>query len=149
PITYDLIDNTEGNIPLLEAESYPNTSDFYDNITVPFYRYETGVRNTYDFTVDIVGFYDSSQIKPKYAGSWMEGDPIDVYTPHHSMIIKNGLGEEVDPTPLLPLPVKASYYPGAPDMLTSINSLRQVYGEEPPLSSIRVVVNDVAVRSPE
>lgn len=149
PITYHLMENTDGEIPILEAKNYRNTSDFYDNIQIPFYRYETDARNTYDFTIDIVGFYDSSLIKPKYAGSWVDGDPVDVYIPHHSMIIKNGYGEEIEPTPLLPIPVKASYYSGAPDMLTSIHSLRHIYGEEPPLSSIRVVVNDVAERTGE
>ncbi|GAA0461060.1 ABC transporter permease [Alkalibacillus silvisoli] len=147
PINYSLIENNDGDIPLLEAQEYPNASDFYTEINIPFYRYSEGVRQTHDFTVDIVGYYDSSEIRPKFAGSWQEEDPVDVYTPHHSMIIKNGLGEEIEPTPLLPLPVKASYYPGAPDMLTSLNALHHVYDEEPPLSSIRVVVDGVAERS--
>ncbi|GEN44892.1 ABC transporter permease [Alkalibacillus haloalkaliphilus] len=149
PINYNLVENNDEDIPLLEAEEYPNASEFYTDIDAPFYRYTEGVRDIYDFTVDVVGYYDSSEISPKYAGSWQEGDPVDVYTPHHSMIIKNGLGEEVEPTPLLPLPVKASYYPGAPDMLTTLNALNHVYDDEPPLSSIRVVVEGVAERTEE
>ncbi|MDV2580574.1 ABC transporter permease [Alkalibacillus haloalkaliphilus] len=149
PINYNLVENNDEDIPLLEAEEYPNASEFYTDIDAPFYRYTEGVRDIYDFTVDVVGYYDSSEISPKYAGSWQEGDPVDVYTPHHSMIIKNGLGEEVEPTPLLPLPVKASYYPGAPDMLTTLNALNYVYDDEPPLSSIRVVVEGVAERTEE
>ncbi|WP_017187709.1 FtsX-like permease family protein [Alkalibacillus haloalkaliphilus] len=149
PINYNLVENNDEDIPLLEAEEYPNASEFYTDIDAPFYRYTEGVRDIYDFTVDVVGYYDSSEISPKYAGSWQEGDPVDVYTSHHSMIIKNGLGEEVEPTPLLPLPVKASYYPGAPDMLTTLNALNHVYDDEPPLSSIRVVVEGVAERTEE
>ncbi|MBU9714106.1 ABC transporter permease [Evansella tamaricis] len=149
PITYDLIEHNEGELPILQAAIYRNTSEFYDNIHVPFYRYEMGQRRIYDFTVDIIGYYDSSKITPNYEGAWEQGDPVDIYTPHHSMIVKNGLGEEIKPTPLLPIPVKASYYPGAPDMLTTLENVRHVYGDDPPLSSIRVVVSDVDERSEE
>ncbi|GAA0339366.1 hypothetical protein GCM10008967_32130 [Bacillus carboniphilus] len=149
PLQYELLKSVQGEIPSIQAKTFQNSSPFYSNVDFPFYRYQSGKRETYDFTIDVIGLYDSSNIVPTFEESWEEGDPLDIYTPHHSMIIQNGLGEEIEPTSLLPLPVKASYYPGAPDMLTTLDALKHVYHDTPPLSSIRVVVEDVAERSEE
>ena len=146
-IHYELLSEETGDIPNLKAKTFPNDSFFYEGIDLPFYRYELEEREMYDFSVDVVGYYNSSEVHPEYADSWEKGDPVDIYTPHHSMIIKNGQNQEIDPTPLIPLPIKASYYSGAPDMLTTLDALRFVYKSDPPLSSIRVLVDHVDDRS--
>ncbi|WP_217589587.1 ABC transporter permease [Lentibacillus saliphilus] len=149
PLEFELLSDEEGQIPQLKAKSKPNNSPFYGEANIKFYRELIGEQEVYDFTVDVIGLYDATNMTPRYAGSWQTGDPVDIYTPHHSMIIKNGLGEDVDPSPLLPLPVKASYYPGAPDMLTTLEVLDYVYDDQPPLSSIRIVVEGVEQRTNE
>ena len=91
---------------------------------------------------------DSTKVIPKFKGSWIDGDPADIYkTPHHSMIIEDGAGNKINPTPLVPLPYKDTYYTGSPDAITTLDAAKRFFKSDDMLSSIRVVVEGVEERT--
>ncbi|MGE8207135.1 FtsX-like permease family protein [Heyndrickxia sp. NPDC080065] len=149
PLQYKIVQNESGAIPQLELKSTVRAEGVDKNLDMPIYRQKIKEDEMVPFAIDIVGYYDSDKIKPQLASSWKKGDPVDIYTPHHSMIIKDGTDKEMKPTPLLPLPLKDSYYTGAPDAITILDAASSFYGDKPPLSSIRVVVDGVNERSEE
>lgn len=115
---------------------------------LPLYREKLAVKKK-AFGIDVLDYYHPNRIKPLLNNQWKAGEPVDVYTPHHSMIIEDGAGNPISPTPLLPLPLKNTYSTGPPDLITTIEAASYFYGAVPPISSIRVVVNDVVERTPE
>lgn len=137
----------ENGIPVIQAETYESINHLGFELDFPFYRYIVEDYQTVEFGVQVVGAYKGKEVRPKYQESWEPGDPVDIYTPHYSMIIKNGAGEQIEPTPLIPLPAKGSYYSGAPDAITILEAAELFYKDEPPISSIRVVVEGVEERS--
>jgi len=152
PIHFKLVDEGRDAIPLLYADGKEQEkllNRYSDKATYHVYRDEIEVDEDYRFAFDIVGFYDSSLIVPKYASSWQPGDPVDLYTPQHSMILADGAGHPVEPRPMIPLPMKDAYYTGAPDALTTLDAAEIFYGDQPPISSVRVVVSGVEERSEE
>lgn len=145
PIQYTLLEYE--TIPLLRAEAYPRpTSPFYRHSEYPSYRYQL-YRERFEFGIERIGIYDVNRLHPQFYTAWKPGEPIDIYTPHHSMIIRDGAGNEIEPRPLIPLPLKDTYYTGAPDALTTLEAASFFYGDAPPISSIRVVVEGVEERS--
>ena len=94
-----------------------------------------------------IDFYDSEKVLPVLQTNWKKGDPVDIYTPPNSKILEDGAGNPVSETYLLPLPFKDTYYTGAPDAITTMEAAKVFYKKENPISSIRIVVKDVAERS--
>jgi len=151
PIQFRLLEEDEKEIPLLYAEGKEKEKKPFlgEQDTVYSYRDELEKDEELSFGIKIIGFYDSSLIVPKYASSWQPGDPVDLYTPQHSMILADGAGNPVEPRPMIPLPMKDAYYTGAPDALTTMDAASIFYGDQPPISSVRVVVSGVEERSEE
>ena len=149
PLKYRVLSEQTGMIPEIMAEQVPPPSFKAFSIDFPTYRTLFDENEDLHLTPNIVGYYNPGKIKPLYEQSWKVGDPVDIYTPHHSMIIEDGEGNIIPHSPLLPLPIKRTYYPGAPDMLTTIHAVKIFYGKTPPLSSIRVVVDGVSDRTAE
>lgn len=145
PIRFSVNAEQDNGIPLMKAEKVENTNP-YDDRTISLYREDEGYE-TYNFGLDIIDLYDATKIFPKFKGSWAEGDPVDIYTPHHSMIIADGSGNSIAPTPLYPLPYKDTYYTGSPDAITTISAAYTFYKADQLLSSIRIVVEGVEERS--
>ncbi|GAA0363610.1 FtsX-like permease family protein [Bacillus horti] len=166
PLDYQQLEMEDDGIPLLYVEGEEKLHSWYfgEQDTIYTYRVLTNEQelaarqspNGY-YTFEHLpkfgflsqGYFDTSLIVPQYASSWSFGDPVDVYTPQHSMILADGAGQEVEPRPLLPLPYKDTYYSGAPDAITILEAAPVVYRDEPPISSIRVVVHGVDERSEE
>lgn len=150
PIQFNLLDHESNQIPLLQAEGSKQENFLYwlgIDVLYNSYREEIDKNMDHNFSVKVIGYYDTSLITPQYASAWKQGEPIDLYTPQHSMILADGVGNTVEPTPLIPLPMKNTYYTGAPDALTTLDAAKIFYGNDPPLSSIRVVVEGVEERS--
>ena len=148
-LKYRVLSEQTGMIPEIMAEQVPPPSFKAFSIDFPTYRTLFDENEDLHLTPNIVGYYNPGKIKPIYEQTWEVGDPVDIYTPHHSMIIEDGEGNKIPHSPLIPLPIKSTYYPGAPDMLTTINAARIFYGDTPPLSSIRVIVDGVSDRTAE
>lgn len=144
PIQYSNVSNEEGNIPLIAAQPVQIESES----KLPIYRHKTDTVKK-GFGIDVLNYYHPKRIKPILNGNWLEGDPLDIYTPDHSIILKDGAGNSLSPTPLLPLPLKNAYSTGSPDLITTLEAATYFYGSEPPISSIRIVVKDVAERTAE
>ncbi|WHT47187.1 hypothetical protein QNH10_13165 [Sporosarcina thermotolerans] len=144
PITFTSMGEDAG-IPVMKANIVEKSS--WDNRELPIYRSQPEKDGPLGFNYTIIDFYDSTKITPVYKGSWQHGDPTEIYTPHHSMILKNGFGENIDPTPLLPLPYKDTYYTGSPDAITTIEAASIFFEDEDIISSIRVVVDGVEERT--
>jgi len=157
PIRYKLLAQEKDKIPLLHADGSKQERFLYmlgEYVNLNVYREEIRqeeIEKNEDlrFGVDIIGYYDANLIEPKYASSWQPGDPVDLYTPQHSMILADGAGHPVEPRPMIPLPMKDAYYTGAPDALTTMDAAEIFYGDQPPISSVRVVVSGVEERSEE
>jgi len=151
PIQFKLREQEENKIPLLYAEGKEKEKNPYlgEQDTIYSYRDKMDENLRFRFAFNIIGYYDSSLIVPKYASSWQPGDPVDLYTPQHSMILADGAGNPVEPRPMIPLPMKDAYYTGAPDALTTMDAAEIFYGDQPPISSVRVVVSGVEERSEE
>ena len=126
----------------MTAKRVENTNP-YDKRIINLYRDEPGDYETYNYGLNIIDYYDATKVIPKFKGSWKDGDPADIYTPHHSMIIEDGVGNKIDPTPLFPLPYKDTYYTGSPDAITTLEAAKKFYKPDNRLSSIRVVVEGV------
>ncbi|MDW0118157.1 ABC transporter permease [Sporosarcina thermotolerans] len=146
PIQFESNGKTDTGIPLMKALTVKNT-DPYDIRTINLYRGEAEEYRSVGYGLKIIDLYDSTKIVPKFKGTWKDGDPADVYTPHHSMIIEDGAGNKINPTPLFPLPYKDTYYTGSPDAITTIEAASIFYSPEDILSSIRVVVEGVEERT--
>lgn len=134
----------EDGIPIISTS--PVEVDDFSKLS--FYREKSDIAKK-AFGIDVINYYHPKRIKPILNEKWTEEDPLDVYTPHHSAIIKDGAGNTLKPTPLLPLPFKNTYYTGAPDLITTIEAATYFYGSRPPISSVRIVVKDVAGRTAE
>ncbi|MDR4886303.1 FtsX-like permease family protein [Fredinandcohnia sp. QZ13] len=147
PISYEIVSNKENTIPQFMAKEQPPPELAWP-IDFPSYRNQYDIQNV-SIWPKVVGNYNAENIIPKLSKSWKQGDPIDIYTAQHSLIIEDGAGNPVDPRPLIPMPLKYAYYPGAPDLLAPIEAAKIFYGDEPPISSIRIVVDDVSERSSE
>ena len=148
PIKFESGDTTNSTgIPQLKA--IPVKKNEHDTRNLTLYRERvSGDLKFADFGLNVVDYYVPDEIEPIYKGSWNVGEPTDVYTPQHSMIIADGTGNEVDPTPLIPLPYKDTYYTGSPDMITILDAAKIFYeGDQNFLSSVRVVVNGVEERT--
>ena len=146
PIHFESNGITDAGIPLMTAKRVENTNP-YDKRIINLYRDEPGDYETYNYGLNIIDYYDATKVIPKFKGSWKDGDPADIYTPHHSMIIEDGVGNKIDPTPLFPLPYKDTYYTGSPDAITTLEAAKKFYKPDNRLSSIRVVVEGVEERS--
>ncbi|WP_404457570.1 FtsX-like permease family protein [Sutcliffiella horikoshii] len=146
PLQYETKTTGANTIPTVTAKRFPPPEFAEFTIDFPSYRQKYGDEDK-QVTPNIIGYYDAAKIKPVVETSWQEGDPVDIYTLQHSTILKDGAGKSVEPTPLIPIPLKSAYYPGAPDLLTSIEVAKYYYQNTPPLSSVRVLVEDVAERS--
>ncbi|MGY3716206.1 FtsX-like permease family protein [Sutcliffiella cohnii] len=148
-LSYEIITQEENSIPTVFAKQFnpPSIAEF--SIDFPSYRQKYGEDHDSLVAANIVGFYDATKVQSNFNPVWKEGEPLDIYTPHHSVAIFDGAGEPLNPTQLKPLPLKYAYYTGAPDLLTSLSALRVYYKDDPPLSSIRVVVDGVEKRTEE
>lgn len=149
PLLYEEISFEENSIPFVRAKRFdaPEFAEF--PIEFPSYRHRYEAEEDKQITPKIVGYYDANKIRPVFESAWKQGDPVDIYTPHHSIVIIDGAGIEIEPTALIPIPLKSAYYPGAPDLLTSLDAAKWFYKGNPPVSSIRVMVDGVAERSGE
>lgn len=157
PISIDVLIDSSARIPLLQAKAKKESSyhELYGE-TEPMLKYRD-ILNSWDifspepliFGMQIIGYYDASRLVSQYSNSWKPGDPVDLYTPHHSMILADGAGNAVDPRPQVPLPYKDTYYTGGPEALTLLTPevTKIFYGDEPPISSIRVIVKGVEERN--
>ncbi|HHW57304.1 MAG TPA: ABC transporter permease [Clostridia bacterium] len=152
PLHFKFLGYEESGIPLLYVEGHPREKNpFFGNADeTQVYRKMLEKDEDITFGLDVVGVYDAHKIKPNYASSWKPGDPVDIYTPHHSMIIADGEGNPVKPRPQIPLPMKDSYYTGGPEAITVLTKdvAKLFYKDNPPISAVRVVVKGVEERSP-
>ncbi|TCO57928.1 FtsX-like permease family protein [Caldanaerobacter subterraneus] len=152
PLHFKFLGYEENGIPLLYVEGHPREKNplFGNADETQVYREILKKDEKIAFSVDVVGVYDAHKIKPNYASSWKPGDPVDIYTPHHSMIIADGEGNPVKPRPQIPLPMKDSYYTGGPEAITVLTKdvAKLFYKDNPPISAVRVVVKGVEERSP-
>jgi putative ABC transport system permease protein len=146
PIQFESMGMTDSGIPLMKAKKVENTNP-YDERTINLYRDEPGDYESYNYGLNIIDHYDATKVFPKFKGSWKDGEPADIYTPHHSMIIEDGAGNKIEPTPLFPLPYKDTYYTGSPDAITTLDAAAKFYKPDNRLSSIRIVVEGVEERS--
>lgn len=147
PIQYELKSETDGEIPQLMARKQSIDSIYSYLFDIPHYRTQMENESYVEFGIDIIGYYDSEQILPIISSGKTKADTVDLYTPHHSLIVQNGAGQDIDPTPLIPLPLKSTYYSGAPDAITTMDAANIFYRNEPPISSVRVVVKGVDERT--
>ena len=147
PIQFMSADTGSTGIPQLKA--IPVKKNEYDTRNLTLYRErESGDLKFANFGLNVVDYYVPDEIEPIYKGSWNTGEPTDVYTPQHSMIIADRVGNKVNPTPLIPLPYKDTYYTGSPDLITILDAAKIFYeGDSNFLSSVRVVVNGVEERT--
>lgn len=145
PIQFSVMEVENNGIPLMKAEKVDRINP-YDDRMISLYRKDEGYE-TYNFALDIIDLYDATKIVPQFKGTWTEGDPVDIYTPHHSKIIADGARQSISPTPLYPLPYKDTYYTGSPDAITSLSAAYTFYKADQLISSIRVVVEGVEERS--
>lgn len=152
PLHFKFLGYEESGIPLLYVEGHPREKNlFFGNADeTQVYRETLEKDEKIAFGLDVVGVYDARKIKPNYASSWRPGDPVDIYTPHHSMIIADGEGNPVKPRPLIPLPMKDSYYTGGLEAITVLTKdvAKLFYKDNLPISAVRVVVKGVEERSP-
>ncbi|WP_432359406.1 FtsX-like permease family protein [Sporosarcina sp. UB5] len=149
PIFYKDATLEKGSIPTIEAQTFFKTNSLHSGLSesLPRYRIEAEKRQSRAFGLNIIDMYDTDKIEPVLKGAWKKGDPLDIYTPHYSVIIEDGAGNSVDRKPLLPLPYKDTYYTGSPDAIMPLHNARVFYGDRPPISSIRVIVDGVEERS--
>ena len=147
PIQFMSADTSSTGIPQLKA--IPVKKNEYDTRNLTLYRErESGDLKFANFGLNVVDYYVPDEIEPIYKGSWNTGEPTDVYTPQHSMIIADRVGNKVNPTPLIPLPYKDTYYTGSPDLITILDAAKIFYeGDSNFLSSVRVVVDGVEERT--
>lgn len=149
PIHYRNLGSETKDIPTLEAQSFFKANELHSGLSgsIPRYREEIEKRGSVAFGLNIIDMYDMEKIEPVLKGAWKKGDPLDVYTAHHSVIIEDGAGNSIDRKPLLPLPYKDTYYTGSPDAIMSLDNARPFYKDKPPISSIRIIVEGVEERS--
>lgn len=149
PIFYKDATQEKGSIPTIEAQPFFKTNELHSGLSesLPRYRKEAEKRQSRAFGLNIIDMYDTDKIEPVLKGAWKKGDPLDIYTPHYSVIIEDGAGNSVDRKPLLPLPYKDTYYTGSPDAIMSLHNAKVFYGDRPPISSVRVIVDGVEERS--
>ncbi|MBB4826291.1 ABC-type antimicrobial peptide transport system permease subunit [Sporosarcina luteola] len=146
PISFTFLGDQSG-IPNMKAKTVEKSE--WDERQIPIYKTPSENDGSLPFNYTIIDYYDPEKITPLFKGSWKPGDPTDVYTPHHSMIIKNGAGDEIEPTPLFPLPFNDTYYTGSPDAITTLKAAEIFYNDQDYISSIRVVVDGVEERTDE
>lgn len=157
PIMFNANEHSSASIPRLQTKTEQKKSHhLYYGETEPMDKYR-GIMKSWNifspepliFGMQIIGYYDESRLVPQYSNSWKPGDPIDLYTPHHSVIIADGAGNAVDPRPQVPLPYKDTYYTGGPEALTLLTPevTKIFYGDEAPISSIRIIVEGVEERN--
>ena len=148
PLHFHSSQNKNGNIPVVKAEVFEKSNSFQPDMSSPIPRYRTVVedRTAHEFGYNVIGMYDSTKVLPVLETNWKIGDPVDIYTPPTSRILEDGAGNPVSDKYLLPLPYKDSYYTGAPDAITTMGAANKFYKKDP-ITSIRVVVKDVAERT--
>lgn len=152
PIQYTEADTIGGTIPTVHTKKViGETNILHSGKSAGLLRYRAmeEIKETQPYGLRIIDLYDTDRLIPTYQDSWQPGDLLDLYTPHQAMIIGNGAGEPIDPTPLVPVPYKNTYYTGAPDAITTLDAAEFFYGDRPPISSIRVLVSGVDGRSAE
>ncbi|MBB4826288.1 ABC-type antimicrobial peptide transport system permease subunit [Sporosarcina luteola] len=144
PIQYDNMLTGEDDIPVVQV--IPFEQDGVTELSIYRQKVDTMKKG---FGIDVINYYHPERVKPVLNKSWSIGEPLDVYTPHQSSIIKDGEGNSLSPTPLLPLPLKNTYFTGSPDLITTMEAAAYFYGSRPPISSVRIAVKGVAERSAE